>query len=313
MRTVAVLAVEDVIVFDLATPVEVFGRAQLPDGSPAYRVIVCGRPTSAGPLSITPGAGFDGVLGADIVVVPGSNALAPQPRAVLDAIRGARRGGARIASICVGAFILAEAGVLDGGVATTHWAAAEVFRTMHPQVRLEPEAMSCESDGVFTSAGAAAGIDLCLELVRLDYGLEIAADAARRSVMPLRRDGGQAPYLDPQRSATGGDLGRLAAWVDDRLDQHLTLDEMAAWLNVSLRTLNRRFHATFGCSPVAWLTERRVRRAQQLLVASDEAVEQIARRVGFGSVVAFRAQFRGIVGVSPSRYRGSFVEEQSAT
>jgi transcriptional regulator GlxA family with amidase domain len=306
MHTVAVVALHDVIAFDLSTPIEIFGWARDEQAQPAYRVMVCGEPTRAGSMTLTPDHGLDALANADTIVVPGS--MTPQrsqPSVVLDALRDAHRRGARIASICVGAFTLAQAGLLDGRVATTHWRAAGLFRALFPAVHLEPEGMFRHADGIHTSAGAAAGLDLCLELIRRDHGAEVAADAARHAVMPLHRDGGQAPFIRADRD-TGGDLHELTLSISLRLDRPITLEQMAAEANMSVRTLNRRFHDRFGCSPMTWLLDARVRRAQELLVGSAAPVERIAHEAGFGSPVNFRTQFKRATGVSPRSYRRSF-------
>jgi transcriptional regulator GlxA family with amidase domain len=187
MHTVAVLALPDVIAFDLATPIEVFGRARLPDGRGAYRVVVCGAaPTvAAGPLRISVDSGLDETLRADTIIVPGRNDITwPTPTPILDTLRAAAAAGTRIASICVGAFTLAEAGLLDGRRATTHWLAADAFAARFPKVQVDPDVLYVDGGDVLTSAGAAAGLDLCLHLVRRDHGVAVAADASRLAVSP---------------------------------------------------------------------------------------------------------------------------------
>lgn len=308
MHRVGVVAVRDAIAFDLSTPIEVFGWARLSDGTPAYEVIVCGDETiAAGPLMLAPGAGLDALRTVDTVIVPGSyDPARPQPPVVLDAIRTAHARGARVVSICVGAFTLAQTGLLDGMVATTHWAAAAIFRSLHPRVELDLGAISRESRNVFTSAGAAAGLDLCLRLIGLDYGPEVAADASRHAVMPLHREGGQAPFISAPSDPDTDDLRALTAWLSERLDETVSLERMAAHINVSVRTLSRRFHAAYGSSPSSWLSARRVDHARNLLLATSHPVEEVARRVGFGSSIGFRARFKEAVGLTPSQYRRAF-------
>lgn len=308
MHRVGIVAVRDVIAFDLSTPIEVFGWARLSDGTPAYEVLVCGdEPAAAGPLTLHPSAGLDALRDVDTVIVPGSyDPVRPQPAAVLDAIRAANARGARVASICVGAFTLAQAGLLDGAVATTHWAAAEIFRRLHPRAHLDLGAMWRENGNVFSSAGAAAGLDLCLHLVGLDYGPAIAADASRHAVMPLYREGGQAPFIAVPTDTDSGDLHSLTAWVSERLDESMSLERMASHINVSVRTLNRRFQAVHGRSPASWLLDRRLDHARNLLIGTSRPVEEIAHQVGFGSSIGFRARFKEQVGLTPSQYRRAF-------
>lgn len=307
MHTVAVVAVDEVIAFDLSTPIEVFGWARDAGGQPAYRVMVCGEVSAAGPMTLVPEHGLDALQSADTIVVPGSRSperlQSPQ---ILAALRAAHREGKRMASICVGAFTVAQAGLLDGRVATTHWEAAALFRALYPDVDLTPESMFREQDGIHTSAGAAAGLDLCLELIRRDHGGRVAADAARHAVMPLHRDGGQAPFIDSHVDTAGADMHELTAWLSGRIDQPISLGEIAAHASVSIRTLNRRFQEQLGCSPMAWVMDARVKHAKDLLAASSAPVESVAYAAGFGSPTNFRTQFKRAVGVSPQAYRRSF-------
>ncbi|WP_375383906.1 GlxA family transcriptional regulator [uncultured Microbacterium sp.] len=307
MHTIAVITVDDVIAFDLSTPIEVFGWARDENAHPIYRVIVCGESSTGGGMRIMPDHGLDELASADTIIVPGSRTPArTQPREILDALRDAHRRGVRLASICGGAFTLAQAGLLDGRSATTHWRAASLFQELFPEVEVTAESMFREDGGIYTSAGASAGIDLCLELIRRDHGVEVAADAARQAVMPLYRNGGQAPFIVTSDEPLDGPLHELTVWLSSRLDQPITLQQMAAVANVSVRTLNRRFHLRFGISPMTWLLNARVRRAQEMLVGSATPVERIAQEAGFGSSVNFRAQFKRASGVSPRSYRTSF-------
>jgi len=317
MHTVAVLALPDVIAFDLATPVEIFGRARLPDGRPAYRVVVCGaEPTvDAGPLTISVSAGLDELRRADTIVVPGRNrADAPTPAPVLDALRAAAAEGTRIASICVGAFTLAEAGLLDGLRATTHWLAADALAQRYPAVQVDAEVLYIDNDSILTSAGAAAGLDLCLHLIRRDHGVAVAADASRVAVAPLHRTGGQAQFI--VRNSPGystATLESVLAWIEDNAHRDVPLADIAAAGHTSVRTLNRRFHAETGQSPMEWVTGVRVRHAQELLETTDHGIERIARHVGFTSPSNFRAHFRRLVGVTPHDYRSTFTGKSVPT
>ncbi|MEV4630329.1 helix-turn-helix domain-containing protein [Micromonospora sp. NPDC049523] len=310
MHTVVVLALPDTIAFDLTTPVEVFGRVRLPGGRPGYRVLVCGSEpvVSAGPLRLATDHGLDALARADTIVVPGrDDPTAPTPAAVTKALRDAAAAGTRIASICVGAFTLATAGLLDGRRATTHWAATERFRAAFPTVDLDPDVLYVDTGQIVTSAGATAGIDMCLHLVGRDYGAAVAADASRLTVAPLHRDGGQAQFIvrdSPGQTAPG--LARLLEWIEENAHLDLSLDDLADQATMSIRTLNRRFHEETGRTPMQWLNNVRIRRAQELLGTTDHGIDRIARQVGFTSPTNFRAQFKRVSGVAPRAYRSTF-------
>lgn len=314
MHTVAVLALNNVVAFDLTIPVEVFGRAPLTDGTNGYRVLVCGVApvVSAGALSIGAPHGLDAVDGADTVVVPGCvDVAASAPPEVVLALQRAYARGARIASICSGAFTLAAAGLLDGRRATTHWVAADLFRARHPEVHLDPDVLYVDDGQVLTSAGASAGLDLCLHMVQCDYGAAVAAGAARLAVAPLHRSGGQAQFiirneLPATTVAERTTLDAVLAWIEQNVDRELTLADIARYAAMSIRTLNRRFQAETGQTPMQWVTGVRVRHAQQLLENSAEGVEKIGRQVGFSSPANFRDQFRRLTGVAPQTYRSTF-------
>ncbi|MFF2085987.1 GlxA family transcriptional regulator [Nocardia sp. NPDC058176] len=316
MHTIAVVALPDVIAFDLATPIEVFGRARLPDGRPAYRVVVCGSaPTvDAGPLRISTDAGLDELDRADTIIVPGRNQPhLPTPPEVLAALRRAATEGIRIASICVGAFTLAEAGLLDGLRATTHWRAAEALARQYPAVRVDADVLYLDNGAVLTSAGATAGVDLCLHLVRRDHGAAVAADASRIAVAPLHRGGGQSQFIvrNPPTYATDS-LADVLVWIEENAHRDLSLADLATAAHTSVRTLNRRFHAETGQSPMEWVTGVRIRHAQELLETTEHGVERIARHVGFTSPSSFRVHFRRLLGVTPNDYRATFTGTDQA-
>ncbi|GIJ45096.1 AraC family transcriptional regulator [Virgisporangium aliadipatigenens] len=309
MHTVAVLALDSVVPFDLATPIEVFGRTRLPDGRAAYRVLVCGAgEVDAGPFVIRPTHGLDALREADTIVVPGCTDVAPPPPPVLDALRGAASRGTRIASICGGAFVLAATGLLDGLRATTHWIAAAELARRHPAVVVDPDVLYVDNGQLLTSAGAAAGLDLCLHLVRRDHGSAVAADAARLSVVPLEREGGQAQFIvhDLPPAPRGCALEPVLRWMEENAGRDLALADIAARAGMSARSLNRRFKEQTGSTPLQWLHRARIRRAQHLLETTDHPVERISAQVGFGSPTAFRERFRRVVGTSPLAYRGAF-------
>jgi transcriptional regulator GlxA family with amidase domain len=310
MHTVAILALPDTIVFDLATPIEVFGRARMPDGRPGYRTIVAGTDpvVSAGPLRLATDHGLDALVQADTIVVPGRiHPQEPTPPAALQALRAAAEAGTRIASICVGAFTLAEAGLLDGRRATTHWMATPLFARRYPAIALDPDVLYVDSGQILTSAGAAAGLDLCLYMVRRDYGAAVAADASRLAVAPLHRDGGQAQFILRNAPApASATLEPVLGWLAENAHRDLTLEDIAVAAHTSARTLNRRFHDETGQSPIQWLGGVRIRHAQELLETTDHDIERIARQVGFSSPTNFRALFRRATGVAPTAYRATF-------
>ncbi|GAA1033367.1 AraC family transcriptional regulator [Virgisporangium ochraceum] len=311
MHTVAVLALNTVVPFDLSTPIEVFTRTRLPDGGRAYEVRVCGpTPTvDAGLFTLRPPWGLDGLATADTIVLPGcADVTAPVPGEVLDALRRAAAAGTRIASICAGAFILAATGLLDGRRVTTHWLAAGLLAERHPDIDVDPAVLYVDDGQFLTSAGAAAGLDLCLHLVRRDHGSAVAADAGRIAVVPLERVGGQAQFIvhDQPPTPRGSLLEPVLTWMRDNAARDLTLDDIAAHAGMSSRTLNRRFREQTGTTPLQWLLRARVRRAQHLLEATDHPVDRIAADAGFGSPTAFRDRFRRVVGTNPQAYRAAF-------
>ncbi|WP_214409709.1 GlxA family transcriptional regulator [Sphaerisporangium fuscum] len=311
MHTVAVLALDQVIPFDLSTPIEVFTRTRLPDGRPAYQVRVCAeRPqVDAGLFTLHAPWGLDGLTDADTIIVPGTaDPKAPLSPAVRDAVRAAAARGTRIASICSGTFPLAATGLLDGLRATTHWLAADLLATAYPGIEVDPDVLYVDNGQILTSAGAAAGLDLCLHLIRRDYGSAVAADAARLSVMPLEREGGQAQFIVQEFPATsrGSALEPLLIWLQSSLARDLTVADIAAHAGMSPRTLMRRFREQTGTSPLQWLHRARIRQAQHLLETTDHTVERIGAQVGFTSPTAFRDRFKRVTGVSPHAYRRAF-------
>ncbi|MEV4629688.1 helix-turn-helix domain-containing protein [Micromonospora sp. NPDC049523] len=312
-HVVALVVTDAIPVFEFAVPCEVFGidRSDLVD--PWYDLRLCAA--EPGPLRTTLGLrveapyGLDELASADTVVVAACNRavqLRP-PAPLLDALRQAHDRGARIVSICSGAYVLAAAGLLDGRRATTHWMNAVDFAHRYPRVRVEPDVLYTDEGDLFTSAGTGAGIDLCLHLVRLDHGTAVANEVARRMVVPPHRDGGQAQYARPvTRGEPHPDLSPLLDWARGHLDRPLTVAELAHRAHLSPRTFARRFRDTVGTSPLQWLVEQRVRVAQELLETTDEPVERIARVAGFGNPVSLRRHFRRVTSVSPQTYRHVF-------
>ncbi|MFJ3816536.1 GlxA family transcriptional regulator [Streptomyces sp. NPDC090056] len=311
MHTVAVLALDQVIPFDLTTPIEVFSRTRLPDGRPGYQVRVCAEhdEVDAGAFALRAPWRLEDLRDADTVIVPGvTDVTAPLSPAVRDALRAAAAEGTRIASICTGAFPLASTGLLDGLRVTTHWQAAGLLAALHPDVDVDPDVLYVDNGRFLTSAGAAAGLDLCLHMIRRDHGSAVAADAARLSVMPLEREGGQAQFIVHDHTPTpqGSELETLLTWLRENLARDLTLADIATRSGTSTRTLIRRFRDQTGTTPLQWLHRARIRQAQHLLETTDHSVERIGGQVGFGSPTTFRDRFKRTTGVSPQTYRRAF-------
>lgn len=310
MHIVAVVALPSVISFDLATPSEVFGRLRLPDGTAAYELRVCGpqREVDAGGYDVRVRHGLSALAKAHTIMIPGIVELdMPLPEALLSGLRRAYARGARIASICTGAFVLAASGLLDGLRATTHWLAADELARRFPRVQVDPNVLYVDNGQILTAAGAAAGLDLCLHMVRRDFGAKVAAHAARLAVMPLERQGGQAQFIvhEPPRPEPQA-LSPLLDWIERNLERDLTLQVLAKKAAMSTRTLSRRFLEQTGTTPLKWVHHARVRRAQALLEGSKRPVESVAQRVGFGSAAVLRQHFRRFVGTSPAAYQKAF-------
>lgn len=307
---VAVLVPHGAVVFDVAIPCQVLGIATLGADFARYRVAVC----QAGPLpaqtssgfSIDGLAGFDQALEAGTLVVPGTGDNSTSAE-VSDLLQEAYRRGARIVSICTGAFALAAAGLLDGRRATTHWDHAQQLAEAYPQIDVDAAALYVQDGNVFTSAGLAAGIDLCLHLVRLDHGAEVANLAARRMVVPPHRSGDQAQFVDrPVNVAHGRRLDATREWMLDRIKEPITLEAMAGHAYMSRRSFSRHFIAETGTTPLQWLVEQRVRHAQRLLESSHLDVEGVASESGFGTATSLRQHFRRVTGTTPLAYRQAF-------
>ena len=309
MRSVALAVTDGTPLFELAAACEVFG-VDRDLARPWYDLTVCGEDDArvGGWLRAGIRYGLDALTTAHTVIVPSCrDAAEPPPPALVDAVRAAHRAGARVASLCTGAFVLAEAGLLDGRRATTHWAHTDLLQERYPAVRVDPDVLYVDEGDVLTSAGKAAGMDLCLHLVRRDHGTAVANALARTLVVPPHRPGGQAQYI-PAAVAHGRNhvLAGLLPWALDRLERPLTIRELAREAGMSPRNLARHFHAVTGQSPLRWLLTQRVRRAQELLETSDLSVEQIAARTGMGTATTLRRHFSRQVGVPPEAYRRTF-------
>ncbi|MFJ8858510.1 GlxA family transcriptional regulator [Streptomyces sp. NPDC102451] len=320
-RRVVVLALDGVIPFELGIPQRIFGLARdMGDtgrGAKLYEVVTCSvRPP--GPVrtdadfSIVVEHGPEALATADIVVVPASHELGPvhQEGRLTDGLAAAFayiRPGTRMVSICTGGYVLAAAGLLDGRPATTHWSSADHFQRLFPKVRVDPDVLFIDDGDVLTSAGVAAGIDLCLHIVRRDHGTAVANDIARRTVVPPHRDGGQAQFIRrPLPEAGLATTTAARTWAIGRLEQPIQLRDMARQESMSVRTFTRRFREEVGISPGQWLAQQRVERARQLLESTDLSIDQVARDAGFGTATSLRQHVQAALGVAPTVYRRTF-------
>ncbi|MGW1784721.1 GlxA family transcriptional regulator [Streptomyces sp. NPDC002143] len=314
---VAVLALDGLLPFELGIPHRIFGRPKDAAGRHLYEVVTCSvRPP--GPVetdadfAIMVEHGPETLATADTVIVPASYELGPvfEEGVLTEDLAAALahiRPGTRLASICTGVYVLAAAGFLDGRPATTHWADADRLQRLFPKIEVDQEVLFIDDGDVLTSAGVAAGIDLCLHMVRRDHGTAVANDVARRTVVPPHRDGGQAQYIerpvpDPQQATTTA----ARVWALGRLHEPIQLRDMAEQEAMSVRTFTRRFREEVGISPGQWLAQQRVERARHLLESSDLSVDQIARDAGFGTAQSMRQHLQAALGVTPTAYRRTF-------
>ena len=322
-HTVAALIGNEVAPFELSVPCEVFGIDRSELVSPWYRFIVCAageRPvrTSIGGFTVDTPFGLEDAARADtVVVVPQhwqDQPTDPERPRILETLRTAHRRGARIMSMCTGAFLLAEAGLLDRRPATTHWMYTDELARRYPKVKVDPRVLYVDDGDILTSAGTAAGIDLCLHIVRQDHGAEVANAVARRMVVPPHRDGGQAQFVDSPVAACPAEdpLSDVIDWMTEHLDRPLSVEQLARRASMSPRTFARRFRAATGTTPHQWLLSQRILLAQRLLETTDEAVERIAEQCGFGTAAALRVHFQRAVATSPNAYRRTFRQEQAS-
>ena len=307
LHQVAVLALPGVLALDYGIPVHAFGNWP---GGP-YAVTVCTEIPGPVPVEGAPALliehGLDALARADTIVVPGQARPLPPSERVRAALAAAAARGTRMVSICTGAFVLAAAGLLDGRRATTHWQEAAALDRDYPAVTVDPHVLYVDDGSVLTSAGVAAGIDLCLHIIRTDAGAVAANQRARALVAAPHRTGGQAQYIDgPARPERAGALGELCAWAVRHLDEPLTVDRMARQACLSRRTLIRRFHDETGLPPMHWLLGARIDRARELLEASDAPMEVVARLSGLGTPANLRTLFKRHTGVPPGTYRATF-------
>jgi transcriptional regulator GlxA family with amidase domain len=320
MHRIVALVRTGLLPIELGIVHRLFGQARSAAGEPLYAVVTCalvpGLVRTDADFAITVEHGPEALAEADTVVVSSSDEDYEPPTG--GCLRGPMadafaliRPGTRIASICTGAFVLAAAGLLDGRRATTHWHSAPALRKLYPAVEVEENVLYTDSGDVLTSAGVAAGLDLCLHMIRRDHGAAVANEVARGTVVAPHREGGQAQFIsrpvpDPRTSSTA----KARAWALGHLDRQLTLRELAAQESMSLRTFTRRFREEVGISPLRWLTQQRVERARHLLEETDLAMDRIAADAGFGTAASLRQHFQAALGVSPSTYRATFRGER---
>jgi transcriptional regulator GlxA family with amidase domain len=311
MYVVAAVVDQGALTFDLAIPCEVFGVDRSDIVEPWYEFLLVGagggRVRTQTGFVIEAPHGLEELERADTIVVPGWSDPDDEPSdALKESLVAAYERGARLVSLCTGAFVLAATGLLDDRRATTHWLYAERLRRRYPRVRLDPDVLYVVDGRLMSSAGTAAGIDLCLHLVALDHGIDVAAAVARRLVMPLFRSGGQAQYVDAPIVSDGNGLSALLDWGRANLDAGVTVDDLAARGAMSPRTLTRRFRSAVGMPPGEWLKRERLRLAQRLLEGTDEPIDVVARRAGYDAAVTMRAQFAARLHTSPRAYRQTF-------
>jgi transcriptional regulator GlxA family with amidase domain len=307
MHRVVALVLPGVVAFDLSTPAQVFGHRT--EGH-RYRFTVCterpGAVVSSTGFAIQVEAGLGALKAADTVIVPGYLPFDDPPSAVVHALQAAAERGARIASVCIGAFALAAAGLLDGRTATTHWEHADELAARFPAVQVNPDVMYVDEGQLLTSAGVAAGIDLCLYMYRNDHGAEAAAEVSRRMVAAVHRTGGQAQFMQRPLPESGSGLAVTCAWAIERIDSPLSVRDLAHHAGYAPRTFARRFVAETGMTPLRWLTAQRLLEARRLLEATDLAVDEVARRCGLGTAANLRLHLARDTSTTPSAYRNAF-------
>ncbi|MFJ2576746.1 GlxA family transcriptional regulator [Kitasatospora aureofaciens] len=316
MHHVGVLALDGVYPFELGIPARIFGAARDETGAPLYTVTTCSldggpvRTDADYDLAVSHDAAL--LAAVDTVVIPPSRSLGPirEDGRLPDALRealAAVRPGTRIVAICTATYVLAAAGLLDHRPATTHWREADRLQRMFTTTRIDPDVLFVDDGDILTSAGVAAGIDLCLHLVRRDHGSGIANEVARSCIVPPWRDGGQAQYIRrPVPAPTAAGTAATQAWAMERLAEPLTLAGLAAHANMSVRTFSRRFREETGTTPGQWLTRQRVDLARHYLETTDWPIDLVARRAGLGTGASLRQHLHAAIGVSPQTYRRTF-------
>ncbi|MFJ1651655.1 helix-turn-helix domain-containing protein [Streptomyces sp. NPDC088337] len=320
LKNVVTVLLDGVHPFELGVICEVFGLDRSDEGLPVYDFSVV---SAEGPelhthvpgLTLRIPHGLDRLEEADLITVPAADAVASRgyPPELLDALRRAVDRGARVLSVCSGVFVLGAAGLLDGRRCAAHWRHADELARRFPRAMVEPDVLYVDADPVITSAGTASGIDACLHIVRKEQGPEVANRIARRMVVPPHRDGGQAQYVErPLPKSSCDTVGEVLVWMEEHLDQEVTVEQLATRAHMSPRTFARRFQQETGTTPYRWLLRQRVLLAQRLLEATDETMDTIADRTGFGTASALRHQFVRALDTTPNAYRRAFRGPQAA-
>jgi transcriptional regulator GlxA family with amidase domain len=319
LTNVAAVVLDGVNPFELGVVCEVFGTDRSDDGLPVYDFAVASAEgptlTSRAGFAVHVEHGLERLESADLIAVPACARYETRdfPPELLEALRSGVERGARVLSVCSGVFLLAAAGLLDGRRCTVHWHHAEELARAYPRLTVEPDVLYVDEDPVITSAGTAAGIDACLHIVRKEQGPEVANKIARRMVVPPHRDGGQAQYIErPLPRSKCDTVGEVLVWMEQHLDEEVTVEQLAERAHMSPRTFARRFQQETGTTPYRWLLRQRVLLAQRLLEATDETVDAIAGRAGFGTAAALRHQFLRAVGTTPNAYRRTFQGPEAA-
>ncbi len=312
LTSVAVLVYDGVAPFELGVLCEAWGLDRSAQGVPTFDFRICAPrkgpvPTSLPGFGIDVEHGLEALVGADLICLPAMPRDDKVPPAVLDALRTAHDRGARLLSVCAGAFVLGEAGLLDGRLCTTHWLYVDELQRRFPLANVKCDVLYVDDGSVITSAGSAAGLDACIHLIRQEFGAGIAATVARRMVVAPHRDGGQAQFIEsPVPVFTADTLQPLLEWMGSHLHEDLSVEALARKALMAPRTFARRFKAETGTTPYHWITNQRVMLAERLLEESEETVERISTRAGFHNPTAFRHHFARLRGTSPQRYRRSF-------
>lgn len=311
--TVCTLVYDGLCSFEYGICAEVFGLER-PEMERWYDYSVCAldrKPMrTLGGLALSAPSNLNRIRNAGTVLIPGWRGSSEPPQKLLDALVDAYNNGARLLSICSGVFVLAATGLLAGKQATTHWRYCEILQEKFPDINVQPDVLYVDEGQILTSAGSAAGLDLCLHLVRRDWGSKIANSVARRLVLPAHREGGQVQYIERPVEDGNSALASVMDWARGHLDEPLDIDRLADRAGMSIRTLSRRFQSITGLSPGAWVQAERVNYARDLLEQSSQSVEQIAMASGFNSANALRHHFRQRLGTSPNQYRKLFLGQQ---